>query len=217
MAFSIVHTVVLMRHPQTDANVEKFFSGRDDIDINEAGRTMRDRGVKAGIAFAPDRVWTSPLRRCHAVADLVAEQLGLVAEDHDSLIEIDFGELEGTSYMAGWKSGIRFPWDIDEFGVSHPVAGGESFESMYARAEQLFDELRPLTGHTFCVTHGGMMRAIVGSLYGIPKDLFWYVRLDNVDSIIIQCDGERFYLKAFGLTPEEIVNRYSVTANPDSL
>ncbi len=60
-----------------------------------------------------------------------------------------------------------------------------------------------------CVTHGGIMRCIMGALYGMPKDRFWYMNIDNVSSIALTCDGERICLDAFGLTPEEVVDRYA--------
>ena len=208
MAFSITHTVLFMRHPQTVANTRRFFSGRGDVDITETGRAECVRAVEAGVAFAPDRVWTSPLRRCHAIADPVAKRVGTTPESHDSLIELDFGELEGTSFSDGWVSGLGFPWPVDEDGRSRPVAGGESFEDAYTRARALFDELRPLSGRTMCVTHGGFLRVILGAAYGMALDRFWYVHLDNVASVTMDGDGRRFYLTSFGLTPEEVVTRY---------
>ena len=209
MAKAPAHTILLMRHPQTPANTEHFFSGRLDIDITPAGEKMRDRAVAAGITFAPDRVWTSPLRRCHAVADPIADALGLASEPNQNLIEMDFGVLEGTAFDAGWVSDHGFPWPVDEQGISHPMEGGESFESTYARANALFEELRPLAGRTLCITHGGMIRSILGALYGAPKDRFWYLRVDNVASAILSCDGDRFTLDALGLTPEEVIARYA--------
>ena len=40
MAKAPAHTILLMRHPQTPANTEHFFSGRLDIDITPAGEKM---------------------------------------------------------------------------------------------------------------------------------------------------------------------------------
>ena len=210
MARTPRHTILLMRHPETPANTEHFFSGRLDIDITADGEEMRDRAVRAGVAFCPDRIWTSPLRRCHCIADPVASRLGLQSVSNENLVEIDFGSLEGTAFSSGWVSGGAFPWPIGEDGLSRPAEGGESFEHAFARAESLFEQLRTLEGRTLCVTHGGMLRVIMGALYGMPKDRFWYMRIDNVSSVVITFDGKRFMLDSFGLTPEEVYSRYAM-------
>ena len=51
---------------------------------------------------------------------------------------------------------------------------------------------------------------LMGALYGMPKDRFWYMRIDNVSSVVITFDGKRFMLDSFGLTPEEVYSRYAM-------
>ena len=150
--------LVCMRHPETPANTERFFSGRRDVPLTERGRVEQTRGVDALVAFRPERIWCSPLSRCHDLAMRAASMLGVPCEDRDELVEFDFGTLEGTRFADAGTSGYPFPWPLDEDGHSMPAPQAESFEDVAARVDSLQEEILGLTGRTACVSHGGLLR-----------------------------------------------------------
>lgn len=202
-----------MRHPETLANVEHYYSGCREASLTERGVEQGKRAASAIVAWKPDRIWCSPLSRCLAVAKPAAERLGLEVTVDERLAEIDFGDLEGVDSRLAQDRGFRFPWPVDQYGVSHPCNGAESFEAILARAGSLLDSLRPCEGRTVCVTHGGFTRAILGAIYHADKREFWHCSVKNVSSQVVTCDKKRFYLEAFGLTPEEVMRRMY---DPDS-
>jgi len=205
--FSIRQRILLMRHPETPANTERFFSGRRDVPLTERGQVERARGVEALVAFRPERIWCSPLSRCHDLAVQAADVLGVVCEDRDELVEFDFGALEGTGFADAGTSGHPFPWPLDEDGRSMPAPGAESFEDVAARVDSLQKEILGLTGRTACVSHGGLLRMFFARAYGIPFDRFWGVHLLNVHSLFFTCTGRELQLGGFNLSPEEVVER----------
>lgn len=206
--------ILVMRHPETIANVEHYFSGHKDVFLTKRGDEQRKRAIKALVSWKPDRIWCSPLSRCLSIAAPAAEYLGMEVVIDERLAEIEFGDLEGNDIDYAREHGYRFPWPIDQYGVSHPCPGGESFETLLARAGSLLDSLRPLEGRTACISHGGFTRAILGAVYGSDKREFWNYTITNVSSQILTTDGKRFFLDAFGLTPEEVMRRMY---DPDSM
>ena len=216
MDFGMKQRILVMRHPETPANTEHFFSGRRDVPLTPRGLEQRERGVDALVAFAPQRIWCSPLSRCRNLAEEAGDRLGVPVRVDDDLVELDFGELEGTRFEVSNSGRTQFPWPLDEDGHSLPAPGAESFEHATARARRLMDGLVPLAGRTALVTHGGFSRILIAAMYDVPYDRFWNVHLANVCSAFYTCNGRSFYLGGFNLTPEEVIGR-STKGNPDGL
>lgn len=199
--------ILLMRHPLTCANVDRYFSGRRDVDLTEKGESQRLRAVDALIAWKPDRIWCSPLCRCLSIGAPAAEVLGIEVSIDPRLAEIEFGEMEGVELSKLDEIGVTFPWPVDEQGRSHPCKGGESFESVYERADSLAQDLLKLDGRTACVTHGGFTRGFIAAAYKMDIREFWHMHVRNVSSQIFVDDHGKICLEAFGLTPEEVMAR----------
>lgn len=203
------HRILVMRHPETVANVGHYLSGRMDVDLTEAGVRQMYRAIDALVAWRPDRIWTSPLSRCQAIGEEAAHALGVSCTVVPDLQELEFGSAQGMTLSELLDGGYDFPWDFDDRGRSLPAPGAESFEDLLARAGRVLDLLRPLEGRTACVTHGGLSRALLGAAFQVPPRTFWNLRLPNVSSQVMTCDGRTFTLCALGLAPEEVMARMS--------
>lgn len=195
--------VTFTRHPETVSNIEKFFSGRLDVSLTERGREQARRAAEAIAAWGPDRIVTSPLTRCRAIADEAARLLGLEAQVDERLVEIEFGAIEGIGIADLPERGYQFPWPVVD-GRSVPAPGAESFESLIARARSFVDWVATQPGKTSCVTHGGLTRAIFAAVYDEPVDRFWNHVFVNVSTQVFVSDGSRLSLQSSGLTPEEL-------------
>ena len=201
------HRILVMRHPQTTANIDHILSGRSDVDLTEEGERQLFRAAQAVVVWRPDRIWVSPLSRCKAIGEEAAVALGIPCEVHPNLAEIEFGPVQGLTSAKLREQGYDFPWRLDEQGRSVCPAGAESFEELIARAGRLLDELRPLEGRTACITHGGFTRGLLGAVMGTPLTTFWNVRLPNVSSQVLTCDGKTFTLAGLALAPEAGIQR----------
>lgn len=198
--------VLFMRHPETFGNTLHFYSGRLDVDLTVEGEAQRDRAIEALCAWRPDRVLTSPLKRCRAIAEPVAERLGVPLQVDERLIEIEFGHIESKTSEQAAEEGLTFPWPIVD-GRSVPCEGGESFEDLIERARGLVADLVGLEGKTACVTHGGLTRAVFGAVYGEDVDKFWNRVVPNVSSQVFVSKGGSLRLLSCGLSPEELETR----------
>lgn len=204
--------VLFMRHPETEANVKRFFSGRKNVDLTEHGLEQRKHAVCALVAFKPDRIWTSPLSRCRDMAQLAADQLGISIEVKDDLSEMDFGILEGTRFADAHQMleplGLSFPWRCDEEGHSMPAPGAESYEEVRIRCRSILNDLSQCAGKTVCISHGGYLRSMMAEIFGAPNGVAWNMHLANVSSIFFTSNhGFDYKLGGFNLDPEEIIRR----------
>ncbi|MBS1674900.1 MAG: histidine phosphatase family protein [Actinobacteria bacterium] len=153
--------ITLVRHGQTDWNLECRIQGSTDIPLNDTGREQaRAAAVQlAGARF--DHVYASPLSRASETAQIIAEALGLRAPLLAvGLREHEFGEAEGLL------------WDdyVARFGRRYDhVPGAESLAQLTARALDSLERIdraarrrsAPRSESVLVCTHGGVIRALL--------------------------------------------------------
>lgn len=144
----------LLRHGQTDWNVDMRLQGISDIPLNDHGR---NQARLAGAVLA-DQEWSqvisSPLIRAVETAEIVCEALpNNEISIHNLLLERSFGEAEGQTYDE-WRE--RF-----QSGVN--ASGAESVEELEARAHKILAEFaNSFSGdRILAVSHGALIRKII--------------------------------------------------------
>lgn len=168
--------VLLVRHPETQANVNGRLVGRGDSPFTRVGRAQLRR-VPAKIArFDPEAIWSSPLTRAKRLAERAATTTSLEVRLDDRLLELDFGRAEGLTFEEIAEEGIEFNYrNRDE-----PVAPeGESRHDIEARASAFCDELVVAGGRHAVVTHGGVFRASLVHLLGLESSDIWAFHIHN--------------------------------------
>jgi 2,3-bisphosphoglycerate-dependent phosphoglycerate mutase len=162
--------LVLVRHGQSEWNLQNRFTGWRDVGLTEkgvaearaAGRKLKAQGLQFDVAF------TSALIRAQHTLDLVLEEMGQknipVIKDQ-ALNERDYGDLSGLN-----KDEARKKWGEDQVHIwrrSYDVAppGGESLKDTAARVLPYYiGEILPrvLRGeHVIVAAHGNSLRALV--------------------------------------------------------
>ena len=116
----------------------------------------------------PWRVISSPALRCRQLAELFSPN---VVTDH-RLLELNFGDWE----LRRWDEIPRTEIDLwsDDF-VNRAPPGGETFAALARRAEACIHEFKRLYSgeKIICVTHAGVIRALLASRQGISlRDAF---------------------------------------------
>ena len=95
-----VARLLLVRHGQIDANVQRIWHGSTDSPLTELGEQQAARTAQHLAAERPQvaAVYASPLGRTRATAEPIARALGVQLEIEPGLAEFGIGELEGVSY-----------------------------------------------------------------------------------------------------------------------
>lgn len=127
----------------------------------DAQHTARAARALAGRLPAGAHVVCSPLQRCAALADAVADlRPDVRTQVDDRLREMDFGDWEGRPWREIAPAEIE-AWTGDF--AHHRPGGGESVASLLARVALALEETRGraiATGRTpVWITHAGVMRA----------------------------------------------------------
>jgi 2,3-bisphosphoglycerate-dependent phosphoglycerate mutase len=162
--------LVLVRHGQSEWNLQNLFTGWRDVELTEqgieearrAGRKLKAQGLGFDVAF------TSVLKRAQHTLDLVLEEMGqtgLPVFKDQALNERDYGDLVGLN-----KDDARRKWGDEQVHIwrrSYDVAppGGESLKDTAARVLPYYiGEILPraLRGERVLVAaHGNSLRALV--------------------------------------------------------
>lgn len=148
--------ILLVRHGQTDWNLEHRVQGHTDTPLNAVG-TEQARALAETLAAVPlAAVYSSDLVRARDTATIVARFHGLeVVLDHD-LREKNFGSWEG---LTDREIAVRFPE-----AVRGRWGDGETTEEVTERALAAIARIRVSrpSGPVLVVSHGGPIRAILG-------------------------------------------------------
>jgi broad specificity phosphatase PhoE len=155
--------LILIRHAETDHNVERRLCGWTDSALSTRGSQQTLRLAEhVAAAYRLDRVYASPLQRAWLTAQAIGARSALVPQPIDDLREIHFGHLEGLTWA--------------QFQADHPEAfsqwrdsadqafrwpGGESRHEFNARVRRslAFIEVESHTRHVAVVSHGGVIAA----------------------------------------------------------
>lgn len=168
--------LLIVRHPETVANVTGRFVGRGDSPFTAEGLLQARRLPAKIAAFAPDEVWSSPLHRALTVAEKAARLSGVPLRTDHRLLELDFGDAEGLTFEEISEAGLSFNYRS----ATEPVApGGESRGSIERRVAKIADELIARDGRFAIVAHGGVVRAMLVHLLGLEHTDVWAFHVHN--------------------------------------
>lgn len=149
----------VIRHGETDWNVEGLLQGHKDIPLNDNGREQARLAHKLISTIHFDHIACSPLGRCRETAEIAFAGRDLPTTYHDDLKERSFGPHEGR---------LRTDVVSDE----HPLPDMEGMEKLadlehrvHSCVQNLLEEHH---GKTLCfVTHGGSISALINRLIGV--------------------------------------------------
>ncbi|MGX1774752.1 bifunctional RNase H/acid phosphatase [Nocardia brasiliensis] len=133
--------LLLLRHGQTELSVQRRYSGRGNPPLTELGREQAARAAKM-LAAKGDiaAVLTSPLSRARDTAQAAADALDAPLTVLDGLIETDFGDWEGLTFVEAAQRDpeLHARWLGDP---SVPAPGGESFDQVRERVDAVRRDL----------------------------------------------------------------------------
>lgn len=184
----------LIRHGQTEANLEHRWWGRGETPLTAAGRRQAAALADVGTSF--DEIVSSPSSRAQETAAAAAARNGAMLQVVDDLAELHFGAWEGLTGPEAKAADPDAFRRIFEEGRDEPRGRtGESFAAAGDRfgeaATAIAADGRGLVG---VFTHGGVTRAYVAGLLGIPfekRDVLPIQRNTAHSEIIYGASGPR--------------------------
>ena len=162
--------VIVIRHGETDWNVQGRFQGQLDVPLNALGLRQAERMADRLARERVEVFYCSDLQRARQTAEPAAQRLALAAEPDAGLREQHFGVLEGLSFD---EVKARHPRHFAEWLRHDPdyaLPDGESVRTFHARAIAAVQALAARhAGQTLAVvTHGGVLDMLYRTAHGLP-------------------------------------------------
>lgn len=201
--------LVLLRHGESQWNLENRFTGFRDVDISENGaREAAEAGKKlkeAGIEF--DQVFTSTLLRAYHTAEIAlknANQENLLTGmiKHDDLRERDYGDLTGLNKDETRKKFGDEQVHIWRRSYDVPPPGGECLKDVVENRVRPYyaKVIRPLVEqgkNVLIAAHGNSLRAMLIILGEETPDTINKAEMPTGVPLVFEMDGGKIKEKYF--------------------
>jgi 2,3-bisphosphoglycerate-dependent phosphoglycerate mutase len=184
----------LVRHGETDWNVERRLQGHTDISLNERGLKQANQMAKAlqAIELQFDVLYTSDLKRAAQTAQAIEKVFGVSAITHEALRERNLGALQGLTTKEApdiepelWNTHLSRSLHED-------LRGGESIIQFAKRIKDALEQIRSEhAGKTILlVSHGGALDMMYRIASNQALDAEKVVSVPNASLSWISHDGQ---------------------------
>ncbi|MGH6991348.1 MAG: histidine phosphatase family protein [Stellaceae bacterium] len=182
--------IFLVRHGHVEGITPRRFRGQTEVPLTELGRRQASATAAAIAAGArPKMVYTSPMGRCVATGQAIANACGVPSAVIPDLIDLNYGTWQWRTVedvRAGWPELLE-AWFTTPHLVRFP--DGDSLQDLIARTANAVrfvlarhaDELVVMVGHETA------NRAILLQLLDQPLSAYWRLAQEpcNINEIVI--------------------------------
>jgi len=171
--------IILVRHGETEWNVEEIYRGRIDINLDEVGVKQAELLGEYLSSVELNAIYSSPLRRALDTANIVARYQKVGVQVTNGLIDLDFGEWQGLPEREVKKlyQALHNEWHANPDRVKMP--GGESLADVRKRAVGVInDVISKYEGSVVLVSHRVVNKVLICFLLGLDNSHFWNIKQD---------------------------------------
>lgn len=169
--------LILVRHGQSQWNLENRFTGWKDVDLTEKGKEEAKAAGELLKNESIDIAFTSKLIRAQHTLDIILETIGktdLEVIEDKALNERAYGDLEGLNKA---DTALKFGEEqvhIWRRSFDVPPPHGESLKDTYHRVIPYFEQhIKPIlleNKNVLIVAHGNSLRALIMYLEALTPD-----------------------------------------------
>ncbi len=199
---TIMGTLLLVRHGETEWNAEGRIQGHTDIGLSEIG-TEQARSLEARLAgLNIDAAYSSDLKRTSETAKLALGERDVILNETPMLREYNKGAFEGMT-LAEIKA--QFPEEYPRYlekDLDYAPEGGETARDVSARMAGIIGRIKSdhLNETVLVVSHGGVLRAAMVSLLGMPLEGNWSFVFGNCGLTTVDTFADNAVLRHFNDT-----------------
>lgn len=197
--------LVLIRHGESQWNLENRFTGWVDVPLSDRGRKEARRAGELIKSIRFDRAFTSALIRAHETLAIILETIGLTGipiEKDKALNERHYGSLQGLSktetakkygeeQVHVWRRSYDVPPPRDKTELN-PDGISESLKDTAARTIPYFTKtILPCMRrdeNVLVVAHGNSLRSIVMDLDRLTREQVLELNLATAAPIVYTMD-----------------------------
>lgn len=209
----------IIRHGETDWNVQGRLQGQTNIDLNENGVRLARVTAEGMKNIKIDMAITSPLIRAKRTAQIVLRDRQVPILEDDRIKELSFGAWEG---LGCHKDNFEIPTDnFNDFYFKPyefiPGEGGEKIPELLKRTKEFYQEVISNPDYQdksiLIASHGCAVRAILNNVYTDKED-FWrgHVPVNCAVNIVDVTDGKSTLVEEDKIyySKDDLVDFYAV-------
>ena len=130
--------IIIVRHGQTNANVNGMTQGQVDSELNEKGISQAEKtGIYIRNNYSIDEAWASDLSRTRKTSSYITKEFST-----SKLIrEMSFGDWENHLFENISK---KYPKLVEQYSIGSDefkAPNGETFEDMFLRGEEFLTNI----------------------------------------------------------------------------
>lgn len=181
----------LIRHGETDWNIERRCQGFSDIELNATGRRQAGALARHLSSLKVEGFYSSTLKRAYETADTIAAYHGARVKAKDALRELNQGAFEGLTLteLVARHADFLDRWLRDPADVKLP--GGESLRELQSRAWSALEKI--IAGHpdgnVVVVSHNLCNMALLCRMMNLDLNDFRRIQQDVAAISIIEFGG----------------------------
>lgn len=176
--------IYLVRHGESEANIQKRYSGITDVDLSEKGKLQ---AAAAGKNLVPEKishVYSSPLKRAKDTARIICKEINFAHEviTEDCLIEVNFGIFENLTWdeiILKYREESE-KWIHNQHKYKFPE--GEGYDDIIKRIADFMDNV---PDNSLIVTHFGVIQSILLYLRIADDTNLWNFMISNCDIMVL--------------------------------
>ncbi len=170
--------LLLVRHGETDWNLEKRFQGLTDTRLNETGIWQSEQVAETLQSAEIHHLHTSPLTRTRQTADIINQYHNLRPQPDERLRELGFGAWEGHTWAEIERN---YPTHAAKYAqnMANVPPNAEPLPLYELRIQSFIESLRHTKGTHLIVSHGGTLRTLLCLLIGLSVLEHWQFNMAN--------------------------------------
>lgn len=187
--------IILVRHGETEWNVEEIFRGRIDIELNETGIKQAELLAEYLGDLKIDAIHSSPLKRALKTAEIITGYHKLDVEIASGLTDFNYGKWQGLPHQEvkdKYKE-LYGEWISSPERVKMPE--GEDLNDVRKRAISVVNEvIAKYKGTVVLASHRVVNKVLICALLGLDNSHFWNIRQDTGGITTFTHENEQFIL-----------------------
>lgn len=178
--------IIIVRHGQTNANVEGRTQGQINTPLNKMGvEQARKTGEFIKNNFSISEAWSSDLLRTQTTAENISKNF----KTTKLIREMSFGDWENNLFEDLAKNSTELVNEYINATDKFKAPNGESFQNLFDRASEFIKLLNfENDNEVLIVSHGGFMRVLITFLLDLPKKNLLNFQFENcsISEIIVK-------------------------------
>ena len=177
--------IYLIRHGESEANINKRFSGITDVELSDTGIKQ---AINAGEKLKEEtihNIFSSPLRRAQNTAEIIAGIIGFKKNNiiiENCITEVNFGIFENMTWE---EIETQYADEIErwmKFKHKYKFPKGEGYDDIIERISDFIDNV---PDNSLIVTHFGVIQSMLLYLNIVDDSSLWSYNISNCDIIVL--------------------------------